>query len=288
MIIGDNRTAVIENIRRSAENGDFWAKVELGDPVLTADEEREITERYLIDRYGRSYKLKRGLARLITRIATRRINRDTEIVGEVDFDALRGGVIVTSNHFSPLENTAVRYFMLEHGIKKMSVVSQVSNFAMSGAIGFLMNYSDTIPISGNPRYMARDLPEVLAEKLLEGEAVLIYPEQEMWFNYRKPRPPKEGAYHFAAKLGYPIASLFVEMVDTREREKQDKNFLKVRYRVHFLGFIYPDPALTVRENRVRMCREDYELKREAYERIYGRALKYDFERGDIAGWINGR
>lgn len=288
MIIGDNRAAVIENIRRSAESGDFWAKVEPGDPVLTPDEEREITERYLVDRYGRSYKFKRGLARLITRIATRRINRDTEIVGEVDFDALRGGVIVTSNHFSPLENTAVRYFMLEHGIKRMSVVSQVSNFAMSGAIGFLMNYSDTIPISGNPRYMARDLPDVLSEKLSEGEAVLIYPEQEMWFNYRKPRPPKEGAYHFAAKLGYPIASLFVEMVDTREREKQDKSFLKVKYRVHFLGFIYPDPALTVRENRVRMCRRDYELKCEAYERIYGRTLKYDFERGDIAGWINGR
>ena len=34
MIIGDNRKAVIENIKRSAENGDFYAKVELNDPVL--------------------------------------------------------------------------------------------------------------------------------------------------------------------------------------------------------------------------------------------------------------
>lgn len=284
MIIGDNRSAVIENIRKSAETGDFYAKVELSDPNLTADEENAITDRYLTDRYGASYKAKRGIARLITRVATSIINRDTEIVGKVDQDLLASGVIVTSNHFSPLENTAVRYFLRENGVKRLNIVSQVSNFAMGGMIGFLMNYSDTIPLSQSARYMARELVGVLREKIERGEAVLIYPEQEMWFNYRKPRPPKEGAYHFAAKIGCPIVSLYVEQIDGDERDTDE--FMKVRYRVHVLGVIYPEKDRSVRENRIEMCRKDAELKRAAYERIYGKELSYDFESCDIAGWIN--
>ena len=30
-----------------------------------------------------------------------------------------------------------------------------------------------------------------------GEKVLVYPEQSMWWNYRKPRPLKSGAFKFA-------------------------------------------------------------------------------------------
>ena len=35
MIIGNDRPAVIENIRRAATAADFYAKVEIEDPVLT-------------------------------------------------------------------------------------------------------------------------------------------------------------------------------------------------------------------------------------------------------------
>ena len=38
--------------------------------------------------------------------------------------------------------------------------------------------------------------------------VLIYPEQEMWFNYRKPRPPKRGSYFYAAEAEVPIILVF--------------------------------------------------------------------------------
>lgn len=283
MIIGADRGTVIENIKRNAESGNFYAKVETGDPVLTPEEEREIVDRYLRTRGTLPYKFKRFFARIITSIATSAVNRDTEIAGELDAAEICGGVIVTSNHFSPMENTVVRHCLKKSGIGRMSIVSQVSNFAMSGIIGFLMNYADTIPISGSPKYLAGDLARILREKLDGGEAVLIYPEQEMWFNYRKPRPPKEGAYHFAARLSRPVLSLFVEIKDKDERDTDE--FYKVRYRVHVLGLIYPDPEKSVRENREEMCRRDYELKREAYERIYGRSLSYEFENRDIAGWI---
>ena len=40
----------------------------------------------------------------------------------------------------------------------------------------------------------------IVTKLKNGDIVLIYPEEEMWFNYRLPRPCKRGAYQFAHEL----------------------------------------------------------------------------------------
>ena len=106
----------------------------------------------------------------------------------------------------------------------------------------------------------------------------------MWFNYRKPRPPKRGAYHFAAKLNAPVISCFVEMIDTPEKDTNE--FFKVKYRIHILDVLYPDASLSVRDNSQSMCEKDYKLKKDVYERIYGKKLCYKFETDDIAGWIN--
>lgn len=104
----------------------------------------------------------------------------------------------------------------------------------------------------------------------------------MWLNYRKPRPPKRGAYLYAAKFNVPIISCFVEMVDT---DKDDtKEFKKVKYVLHILDPIYPDPEKNERDNSFDMMRRDYMQKKEAYEKAYGKPLEYAFEPSDIAGW----
>lgn len=284
MILGGDRLPVIENIRKNAESGNFHSKVEINDPILSTDEAKNTTNNYLLLRNSMGYKFKSFFARLIANIGGSLINKDTEIVGNADTDIFKGGVIITSNHFSPLENTVIREFARKKGGVRMSVVSQVTNFAMGGLVGFLMKYADTIPLSFDARYIARDLIGVLKEKLNKGEAILIYPEQEMWFNYRKPRPHKEGAYHFAAKLNRPIISCFVEIIDKEDLDRPD--FHKTKYRLHILGVIYPDESKTVKENCKEMCEKDYEMKKNAYESIYKKPLSYDFEYSDIAGWIN--
>lgn len=275
---------VIENIKKRVEAGEFNEKVELHDPVLSPAEAKVITDRFLKKRKSFSYKFKSAIAGKIANVGGKILNKETEVIGEVDPEILKNGVIITSNHFSPLENTIIRNFLRENGVKRMGVVSQVTNFAMDGFIGFLMNYTNTIPLSSDLRYMTRNLLGVLGEKIESKEAILIYPEQEMWFNYRKPRPHKEGAYYFSAKLNAPIVSCFVEMIDVNQLE--DMDFYKVRYRLHILGVIYPDKTKSTRENCKRMCKEDYEMKKSAYERIYKKPLSYDFESSDIAGWID--
>ncbi len=283
MIIGDNRAKVIQNIKTFAESGEFHNKVELNDPILTSEQMHSITQSYLENRSHFSFKVKSALALALARLAMKKINKDTEIVCMENIpDDLRG-VIITSNHFSPLENTVVRYLISKKGKRRLGIISQASNFAMSGIIGFLMNYADTIPISAEPRYLARELPSILKERLVDkGDAILLYPEQEMWFNYRKPRPVMSGAYFYAAKLNVPILSCFVEMVDMDEDDTEE--FKKIRYVLHVLGVLYPDESRSVRENTEYLSETDYNLKKECYERVYRKELIYTFDSSDIAGW----
>lgn len=282
MIIGDNREAVIENIKNNAESGNFYAKAELNDPVLTVKETKEITDIYLKRLKTFDFKIKTFFARIIVNIVTSFINRETEIIGAEKLPCNLNGAIITSNHFGPLENTVIRHLVKKYGNGKIKIISQASNFAMKGFIGYIMNYADTVPISEEPRYLARDFINLLKDYLAKGNSVLIYPEQEMWFNYRKPRPPKRGAYLFAAKLNVPIVSCFVEIIDTEKRDT-DK-FLKVKYRLHILDVIYSDTTKTTREISEEMAEKDYMLKKSAYEKIYNKKLDYTFEKSDIAGW----
>ncbi len=283
MIIGENRKAVIQNIKTFAQSRQFHNKVELSDPVLTPEENRKITDDFLSARTSIVYKIKKALGVSLAKTAAKVINKDTEIVGLEKIPKELGGVLITSNHFSPLENTVIRYLIQKMGRRHLAIVGQTSNFAMKGFIGFLMNYADTIPLSTEPRYLARDFLSLLKERLVDKKhAVLLYPEQEMWFNYRKPRPPKSGAYFYAAKLDVPIVSCFVEMADLNEDDTDE--FKKVKYVLHICGVLYPDKEKTVRENTEELGIRDYELKKECYEKVYGKKLTYDFENSDIAGW----
>lgn len=283
MILGNERPAVIENICAAAENGDFYAKVELNDPTLTPEESKKIIETHLQNRNTFSFRAKSWAARRITDTLTFALNQNTKIVGLEKAAALNGGAFITSNHFSPVENTAIRRMVRKLGKKRLPIVSQVTNLAMPGLVGFLMNYADVIPLSDDLQYMHLDFSRLLEEFLEKGEYILIYPEQEMWFHYRKPRPPKRGAYHFAARLNAPVISCFVEQRNLPQKDTTE--FSKVQFIVHVLDVLYPDPAKSVKENSETMCKKDYELKKAAYEAAYGKPLDYGFENTDIAGWL---
>ena len=283
MIIGDNRKAVIENIKLCAESGEFHNKVELNDPVLTAEQSKKITENYIENRKQPAFRAKTALGVTLAKSAAKIVNKNTVITGLEKIPENLGGCLITSNHFSPLENTVIRYLTNTLGRKRLGIISQTSNFAMTGIVGFLMNYADTIPISSEPHYLAKDFPAILKERLIDKkDAVLLYPEQEMWFNYRKPRPPKRGAYFYAAKFNVPIISCFVEMKDMDKDDTEE--FKRVKYVLHILDPIYPDPEKNERDNSFDMMKKDYEQKKAAYEQIYKRPLDYAFSDSDIAGW----
>ena len=56
--------------------------------------------------------------------------------------------------------------------------------------------------------------KAFATLLKRGETILIYPEQGMWWNYRKPRPMQEGAFNLAVRNNTPVVPIFIGMEDS--------------------------------------------------------------------------
>lgn len=267
-----DREKVIENIKKAVAEGDFHRKVELHDPILTREEKDNIVFGYLQKRGTLSYKIKNVTARRLASVLTSVITKSTEIKGLEKLESFKGGAIITSNHFSPTENTAPRLLSRRIGKKRLNIVCEETNFAMTGIIGFLMNYADTLPITDNLHYMQKSFTPTLKKLLDNGECVLIYPEREMWSGYRKPRPVMEGAYYFASKLSSPIISCFVEI---------RKENGKICHTLHVLGVLFPHPEKSVSENCRELALKDYEMKVKAYEKIYHKKLDYTFEEDDV-------
>ncbi len=283
MIVGEHRDQVIANIQEAVKERDFYRKVEVDDPELTKEELSALLAKHSGQQYSLGFTTFNLTARFCTWVLTRVLNWNTRVEGLENLTSIHGGAIVTSNHFSPLDNLVVRKAIYRGFHQRLFIVSQDSNLAMKGFLGFLMNFLDIVPISNNVKYMNDYFGPKIKDLLRENQMILIYPEQEMWFNYRKVRPPKRGPYYYAARNMVPVISCFVEIQTRKRKERED--FYKTRYIMHVLPPIYPDPQKNVKENSHRMMEIDYEQKKEAYEQAYNRPLTYDFEKGDIAGYV---
>jgi len=283
MIIGGSKKDVIENIKKNVKNNELNKKAELNDPVLTSEEmEKTINHFFNIRKRKTSFAIKNKLAYKAVDEVAKQLDSFIELEGLSNLDNIEDGAIITSNHFNPIDNIIVRKLILNKYHKNMYIVIQDTNLAMPGKIGFLMNYLNNVPISKSPSYINKIFTPYLKELLDNKEYILIYPEEEMWFNYRKPRPCKRGAYQFAAENNKPIISCFVEIQDLEEMDNDE--FSQVKYIIHVLKTIYPDASLSIRENSIKMAEIDYNQKKEAYEKYYGKALTYDFSYDDIAGY----
>lgn len=219
-----------------------------------------------------SNRIKSFFARRLADLLLLHCGRDLRITLEGTENLLAlprdGGAILTSNHFSKFESLCVQKAAKKvPGRHRFWRVIKGNNVFIPGLIGFLMRHCDTLPLSTNLRTQ-RLFAESLTQILHAGGLVLIYPEQAMWWNYRKPRPHKPGAYFYAAKNNVPIVPLFVTMQDQPGRTDA-AGFPKQAYTVHILPPIYPDPTKSLRENEQAMMQKNQELCTETYTKVYG-------------------
>ena len=286
-ILSPSRAEVVKNIEAALSEGDTFRKVETADPEPSdADIERVILP-FDNKRTSPIARIKAFAARLIAEALTEKVNTDTEIVGLENALGIEGGAIITSNHYNPTDSTPIRILADKLGRKKkLHIIVQERNIFMTGLFGFLMKNCSTHPVSRKPRYMAKNLKPALEGILKSGSLVLIYPEQEMWYNYKRPRPLRDGAYHYAAEFSVPIIPTFTEMV-TMEGERDSDGALPVKHILHVLPPIYPDGDLSIRDNRERMMRADFDARIASYEECYGIPYSSPFvpER-DIAGVVS--
>ncbi|WP_165496264.1 lysophospholipid acyltransferase family protein [Alloscardovia theropitheci] len=287
MFIGGIKRPVIANIEKAHNDGRFNDRVEIHDPVIHKEDRTQLTLNHL--RYVRTfrYRINNRVARSLYNIFGWWNNRTTQFVGLENARKVKTGAIITSNHFNPLENLTVLQGMRRAGHLRNYVVSEDSNFLMQGFIGFMMKNIDTVPITKSHDYLSHQFPAIIRQILAHKRFILIYPEEQMWFNYRRPRPNKHGAFDYAAEFGVPIIPCFTEIIDTGKPDKETTEFNKVRYVLHILDPIYPDPSLSVAQNSEMMRQKDYEQKVACYESVYGKSIDAPFSLDDIAGWTAG-
>ena len=204
-----------------------------------------------------------------------------EIRGRENLEEVKDlGALVTCNHFSVFDNYAV-YKSLAPTLGKRDlykIIREGNYTSFPGLYGYLFRHCNTLPLSSNFSCM-KEFAAALHILFQRGEKVLIYPEQGMWHNYRKPRPLKIGAFRFAAKEKVPVIPIFITLEDT---EKTDALGLPVQsYTVHILPPIFADNSLSVRENSEKMCLENFALWKETYEHFYGVKLEYTTE-GEVS------
>ena len=275
--ISPDRLAVIERISEYEKAGRFDEPVE---PDPAAKELLPEQVDYLCKKL--SSKCKRRIANAIAdRYFLGLIKKDVlvidDVVGKEYLAALANGAVVTCNHFSPFDN-----YIVFHGIRKFlprkylyKVIREGNYTNFKGLYGFFFRHCNTLPLSRNRRTMI-NFTSAVNTLLKRGESVLIYPEQEMWWNYRKPRPFKVGAFKIAYRAGVPVLPTFITMQDDEER--LDENGYPVqRHTLHILPPVYPDVTLGDKVGAEKMKEEAFALCKAKYEEIYKISLAYEIE-----------
>jgi len=200
-----------------------------------------------------------------------------EIIGIENFQNLESGAVITCNHFNAFDSFAIQmaYDASEQRGKNFYRVIREGNYtSFPGFYGNLMRNCNTLPLSSNSQTM-RKFVKATNTLLRDGHFVLFYPEQSMWWNYRKPKPLKEGAYFFAARNNVPVLPCFITMRDT-DIMGNDGYYVQ-EYTVHVGKPIYPDETLSHSENIKNLMAENSRIWREIYESTYGIELRYTTE-----------
>lgn len=269
-----DRVAVLEKIDQLEQQGIFDQDVEQDPPTKPLlPEDIEYTKKKLSD------NLKSKAAFFIAKQFVNKQMRQKnliikDMVGLENFRDLDSGAIITCNHFNAFDSFAIEltYRAAGHKDRKFYRVIREGNYtSFPGFYGILMRNCNTLPLSSNPNTMKKFIRGV-NELLQAGHFILFYPEQSMWWNYRKPKPLKDGAFSFAAKNNVPVLPCFITMKDSDILGAD--GFYVQEYTIHVGKAIYPDPALSTKANVQMLKEENTRQWKEIYEQEYGMVLTY--------------
>ena len=270
-----DRLAVLARIEQLEKEGKFDVDAEEDPPTLPL-EPNEID--YL--RVKPSSKAKVKLSYALAAKFVDGLLKDKKLIlkeirGMENLNGLKSGAILTCNHFNPFDCFTVEqlFRISEHnGKKQLFKVIREGNYTnFPGFYGFLFRNCNTLPLSQNKKTMYNFLKAV-DTILRRGDFILIYPEQSLWWNYRKPKPLKNGAFKFAAKNHVPVLPIFITMEDSDTYGPD--GFPIQEYTVFIEKPIYPGDNLTEREQVTAMRDENYAVWKRVYEEFYGIPLEY--------------
>ncbi len=226
-----------------------------------------------------SSKIKNKIANFLgTRFFEKMIKNKQLIIKEVkgieNFLAVKSGAIITSNHFNVADNYAIWRVIKPYMKRKnlFKVIREGNYTASPPPFRVILRHCNTLPLSSNRETM-RKFMRSMDTLLKRGEKILVYPEQAMWWNYRKPRPMKPGAFRFAVNSNVPVIPMFITMEDSDVLDSD--GFPVQAYTVNIMPAIYPDKDKTKPENIEAMRDENYKFWVKTYEEFYKTPLVYN-------------
>ena len=273
-----DRLAIMAEIEKLEREGKFDVDPEKDPPTIELEPDQ-------IDYLRRSItdKLKARTANKIGETFLNNLLRKNKLIikeinGIENLNKVKTGAMLTCNHFNPFDSfTVEKVFRTSNQIKNKELykVIREGNYTnFPGLYGFLFRNCDTLPLSSNMRTMTIFMKAV-DEILQRGDFILIYPEQSLWWNYKKPKPLKSGAFRLATRNNVPVIPIFITMQDSDKIG--DDGFPIQEYIVNIKEPIYPDENLSEKENTVIMKEKNSEVWKEIYEDFYKIPLTYTTE-----------
>ena len=270
----EDRLAIIEEIAKFEKEGKFDVDTEKDPPTIPLmPGEVDYLNKKITSKVKTTIANTIGLG-FLYEILKRNQLIIRNISGLENLNGIDSGAIITCNHFNPFDVFAVEYAFLNsnHRWKKLFKVIREGNYTnFPGFYGYLFRNSNTLPLSSNTKAMI-EFVKAVDEILKDKQFILIYPEQSLWWNYKKPKKLKPGAFKIAAKNSVPIVPFFITM------ENSDKigsdGFPVMAYHIHIEKPIYPDKNLSVKENADIMMKKNFVCWKDVYEKFYNKPLEY--------------
>ena len=270
-----DRLEVIEKIKQLEREGKFDVDVEQDPPTIPLMPNKvDYSRKKMISKIKTKFAF--GMAR---RFLNKIINDKQMIIKEIkgieNLKNLETGAIITCNHFNAFDSFAMHvvYDESNHKKRKFFRVIREGNYTnFPGFYGFLMRNCNTLPLSSNKETM-KEFMKSVNQLLKDGHFILVYPEQSMWWNYKKPKPLKKGAYVFAAKANVPVVPCFITMEDSDIMGKD--GFYIQEYTINVGKPIFPNDEFSKNENVDFLLNENYNNWKQVYEDFYNKPLVYD-------------
>lgn len=267
------RKDVLANIAEAEKKGEYNSHVEPFD----VNDSYPVTKDYPYIKHGWT-KIKNDLInQFIVKPFTKKECEKTQHIRVFGRENIKGidAAIVTCNHVYMFDCLSVKYALKGKDVK----ISAAYFNNLKGSLGDLMRAGGMLPINMTDLKALRKFEEAVDYYLKRKKYILFYPEQGMWWNYKKPRSLKNGAYHYAIKHNVPLIPLFITF---RDSSLFDSEGLKIEYTdIHILNPIYLKPELSEKENIEYMRKLNHSMVVDLYEKTYHEKYKLDNYTGEF-------
>lgn len=270
----EDRVKILEKIDKLEADGAFDVDVEDDPPTKPLPDGVDFAYEKL------SSRIRSKTAFAAARVFLNNILRTKKLVvrdikGVENLRSVGGGAIITCNHFNAFDSFIMQMVYEKCDVKKHKfyrVIREGNYTSFGGFYGYLMRNCNTLPLSSDFKKM-RKMTEAVGKILKNNGFILIYAEQSMWWNYRKPKPLKKGAFSLAVSNNVPVIPCFVSMRDSFVIGPD--GFPVQEYTVTIGKPIYPDPALSKGENVIKMKEENEQCWKDCYQTEYGIPLRFN-------------